>query len=37
MGLVLGILAYLLPTVRKGILGVVDVLQTIPALALCWV
>jgi osmoprotectant transport system permease protein len=34
MGLFLGILAYLVPTLRKGILWVVDVLQTIPALAL---
>jgi osmoprotectant transport system permease protein len=33
-GLVLGILAYLLPSVRKLILGTVDILQTIPALAL---
>ena len=34
VGLALGIVAYLLPFVRKFILGVVDILQTIPALAL---
>ena len=34
LGLPLGILAYLFPKVRAVILRVVDILQTIPALAL---